>query len=378
MCIRDRLIEALKLYEAKEYKKSVKILDIILKKDHQNIDALTLKGLNLLSLSEKDEAALYVKNATGKIEGTKASPICCHLLGIYMRTTKDYPASIKWFKAALENGSSNNQIYRDLATLQSQIGDFKAALVSRKKYWESFMGYRANWTSLAIAQDLNGERQQAIGTLSQFEKLAEGKISGAELYEHNECLIYKNDIMFRQAGANPDKLKNVLKHLNDIEANVFDKFALLERKASIYMKMGELKKASIVYRHLIKRNPDNFKYYNLLEVALGVKNNNKLRKAIYEKLQQFYPNCEPPKFIPLTFIQDEAELTRKLKEYVVPQLKRGVPATFSNVKPLYIKRTNAVAPKLQNIVLEYFATLDSTKDPIPYIWTCYYLSLIHI
>lgn len=225
-----------------------------------------------------------------------------------------------------------------------------------------------------MAQDVNGERQQAINTLSQFEKLAEGKISDSEKYEHSECLMYKNDIMYKAASDNQDKLQNVLKHLNDIEPCVFDKFGLLERKATIYMKLGQLKDASIVYRTLIKRNPDNFKYYKLLEVSLGIQGDNKLKKALYGKLEQFYPRCEPPKFIPLTFLQDKEELSKKLREYVLPQLERGVPATFSNVKPLYQRRKSKVSPLLEKIVLDYLSGLDPTQDPIPFIWTNYYLS----
>lgn len=370
----SQFLEALKLYEAKNYKKSIKLLETILKKDSGNADALALKGLDLLSSGEKEEAKSYVNNAISKISGTSASSICCHVLGIYMRTTKDYQESVKWFQASLDNGSTNKQIYRDLATLQSQIGDFKAALVSRKKYWEAFLGYRANWTALAVSQDINGERQQAVNTLSQFEKLAEGKISESEKYEHSECLIYKNDVMYKSAGNNKDKLQNVIKHLGDIESQTFDKYGLLERKASALMKMGEMKEASIVYRTLVKRNPDNFIYYKLLEVSLGIQGNNKIRKALYEKLSKFYPRCEPPKYIPLTFIQDETELTKKLEEYILPQLKRGVPATFSNVKPLYQKR-GSIIPRLAGVIAEdYLKSLDKKENPIQYIWTCYYLS----
>ena len=49
-----------------------------------------------------------------------------------------------------------------------------------------------------------------------------------------------------------------------------------------------IKEASLVYRALIKRNPDNFSYYKLLEISLGIKNNNKLRKLFYEKMNKFY------------------------------------------------------------------------------------------
>ncbi|XDT39134.1 TPR repeat region circular profile [Nakaseomyces glabratus] len=369
-----QFLEALKLYEGKNYKKSIKILDGVLKKESSNVDCLALKGLDLYSIGEKDEATQYIENAVSKINGTTASAMCCHILGIYMRNIKDYHKSILWFQASLENGSNNYQIYRDLATLYSQVNDHKKALIARKAYWETYMGYRANWTALAVSQDINGERQQAINTLSQFEKIASGKISEAEKYEHNECLMYKNDIMYRNAGSNADKLQKVLNHLTDVEKDIFDKYAVLERKASIYMKMGNMKDASIMYRTLIKRNPDNFKYYNLLEVSLGIRGDNRLRKALYEKLEKFYPNCDPPRYIPLTFIQDETELSKKLEQYIHPMLKRGVPATFGSLKNLYRSRGDKVIVPIEKIALEYLKNIDERKEQIPYIWTCYFLS----
>lgn len=369
-----QFLEALKLYEGKQYKKSNKILDTLIKKGSKDSQTLSLKGLNFQFIGEKDEAAQYIKNATDLIKNYKASAICCHVLGIYFKTVKKYEEATKWFQASIENGSDNHQIYRDLANLYSQIDDFKNALVYRKKYWQSFLGYRANWTALAIAHDINDERQQAVNILSQFEALAEGKISETEAFENSECLMYKNDVMYKAAGDNTDKLKNVLNHLNDIESKTFDKFSILERKASILMKLGDFQNASIVYRTLIKRNPDNFNYYKLLEVALGVTDNNKLRKMLYEKFSQFYPRCEPPKYIPLTFIQDEIELKKKLEEYIIPQLKRSVPATFSNVKPLYQKRKNVVPKIVIEVVNEFLKNLNIDGEPSIYIWTCYYLS----
>ncbi|GAV52219.1 hypothetical protein ZYGR_0AG02100 [Zygosaccharomyces rouxii] len=369
----SQFLEALKLYESRQYKKSVKALDAILKKDSLNVDALALKGLNLLSLGEKKDAENYVKNAVSKIQHIGASAICCHVLGIYMRSTQNYPEAIKWFQTSLDNGSANQQIYRDLATLQTQIGDFKGALASRKTYWEAFLGYRSNWTGLAVAQDINGEHQQAINTLSQFEKLVEGKLGEPELYEHNECLMYKNDIMFRAAGDNKDKLHNVLNHLNEVEKDVFDKYGILNRKAAIYHKLGDSKMASKYMRMLIQRNPDDFQFYERLEEALGIQNDNAKREILYGNLQKFYPRSDPPKFIPLTFIDDKSKLEAKFADYVIVQLNRGVPATFSNVKPLYKSRSEFVSIS-DKVVNEFFQQVDPYKDPISYVWTCYYLA----
>lgn len=372
----SNMLEALQLYEGKNYKKSLKILDTILKKNSSHVDSIILKGLNLQFCSTPEEAASYIDKALSKIKGTLVSPIGGHLLGIYYRQVKNYSDAVKWFKAALENGSTNTQIYRDLATLQSQIHDFKGALESRKKYWENYRGYRANWTSLAIAQDLNGRTQDAINTLSTFEELAEGKLGEPEMYENNECIMYKNDLLYKKAGNDKESLERVLEHLEKISDDVYDRYGWLERKASILMKLGRSKEASIVYRTLIKRSPDNFRYYRLLEVSLGIQGNEKLRKALYEKLAIFYPKSEPPKFIPLTFLKDKVELTAKLNDYIITQLNRGVPATFNNIKPLYKKE--GIPDIVESIVLPYYAELSSTDQPIQFVWTTYFLALHYL
>lgn len=372
----NNMLEALKLYESKNYKKSLKLLDTILKKNGNHVDSLILKGLNLQFCATEAEAEAYITKAISKIDGTIASPIGCHLLGIYYRQVKQYKDAVKWFKASLANGSTNTQIYRDLATLQSQTHDFKGTLESRKAYWENFMGYRANWTSLAVAHDLNGQTQDAINVLSKFEELAAGKLGEAEMYEHSECLMYKNDLLNKKAGSDKEALNVVLDDLEKIEKDIYDKYGWLERKASVLMKLGESKKASQIYRKLIQRNPDNFRYYRLLEVSLGIQTNNKLRKALYEKLAKFYPKSEPPKFIPLTFIKDHDELENKLREYITSQLGRGVPATFSNIKPLYKKKH--ISTLVESIVLAYHESLSATDQPIQYVWTTYFLSLHYL
>ncbi|CUS21632.1 LAQU0S03e07052g1_1 [Lachancea quebecensis] len=369
----NNLIEALKLYEAKTYKKSLKLVDTILKKNSQHIDSLALKGLNLYCTGQKEDAASYVEKAITRIESSGASPIGCHILGIYMRNEKRYSEAAKWFQSSLDNGSTNKQIYRDLATLYSQEHDYKNLLKSRKLYWEEFMGYRANWTSLAIAHELNGQLDESANVLTKFEELAKGKLGESEAYEHNECLMYKNDVLYKAAGVDHEKLRAVLKHLDEIETDVFDKYGWLERRAAVFMKLNQKVDASKVYRTLIKRNPDNFKYYRLLEISLGVQRDAKLRLALYKKLESFYPRAEPPKFIPLTFIEDDTLFAKSLSSYILPQLKRGVPATFNNIKPLYKKNVSRYSAIAEEIVLKYFDSISPKETPIPYVWTCYFL-----
>ncbi|SCU80524.1 LADA_0B07998g1_1 [Lachancea dasiensis] len=369
----NNLLEALKLYEAKSYKKSLKLVDTVLKKNSSHADSLALKALNLYHTDQKDEAAVYVQKALAKNNTGGPSPIGYHILGIYMRSEKNYREAAKLFQTSLDNGSNNKQIYRDLATLYSQEHDYKNLLIARKAYWEEFMGYRANWTSLAVAHDLNDQPEEGANVLSKFEELAKGRLGEGELYEHNECLMYKNDLLYRSAGESSEKLQRVLEHLDEIEGDVFDKYGWLERRAAVYMKLDDKQSAARVYRILISRNPDNFDYYRLLEVALGVQNDDKLRKILYTNLQKLYPRAEPPKFIPLTFIQDEEEYAEKLSSYLLTQVKRGVPATFGNVKPLY-RNDSERAPRLsEKIMLEFFGTLNPKEDPLVYVWSSYFL-----
>ncbi|SCU94007.1 LAME_0F05754g1_1 [Lachancea meyersii CBS 8951] len=367
------LLEALKLYESKNYKKSLKLVEASLKKNSQHTDSLALKALNLYCTDQKTEAETYVQRVLAKGSAGGPSPIGLHILGIYMRNEKRYSEAAKFFQTSLDNGSNNKQIYRDLATLYAQEHDYKNLLKARQAYWEDFMGYRANWTSLAIAHDLNGQPQESANVLTKFEELAKGKLGEAELYEHNECLMYKNDLLFRAAGDDHDKLQRVFKHLDEIEQDVFDKYAWLERRAALYMKMNDKQNASKVYRTLIKRNPDNFRYYRLLEIALEVQGDEKRRSILYSNLERFYPRAEPPKFIPLTYLKNEAEYAQKLSAYLLPQIERGVPATFNNVKPLYKKDTDRTSRLAEKIILDFLADLDQTKSPLTYVWANYYL-----
>ncbi|SCV04819.1 LAMI_0H19526g1_1 [Lachancea mirantina] len=370
----NNLVEALKLYEAKNYKKSLKMLDGILKKNSSHIDSLALKGLNLHFTNQKDEGKTYIFRAIDKIKAQEPTPIACHILGIYMRNVQDYKEAAKWFQCSLDNGSSNKQINRDLATLYSQEHDYGKLLKVRKDYWEDFMGYRANWTSLAIAYDLNGQNEEAVNILTKFEELAAGKLGTTEAFEHSECLMYKNDVLFKLAGQDSQKLEEALKNLEQIKDQVFDKYAWYERKAAILMKLGDRKQASKVYRLLIKRNPDDVKYYKLLEVALGITSNDRLRVALYDRFMKIYPRADPPKFIPLTFIKDDTEFSRRLQAYIEPQLQRCAPATFGNIKCLYKKDSKRMINSVENFVLQYLQNLNSIKQPLQYVWTCYFLA----
>lgn len=358
--------EALKLYDQKQYKKALKLVEANLKKNSSHAESLALKGCINYHLGNLSEAGSYIEKALKKESNNY---LVDHLAGIYYKAVENYPEAAKWMKAAIDNGSPNKQILRDLSLLQSQVRDYKNLVESRQAYLESQPGYRANWTATAVAHHLNKDYKAAVSTLTKIEETIKSYLTDADRYEQSECVLYKNSII----GESGD-FQLALDTLNQDEDEIKDKLSVLEYRAKYLLLLGRRKEASLVYRQLLQRNSDNVSYYHLLETALeSTSKPLEARVKLYEKLARFYPKSDPPKFLPLTFIPGSHPLFEvKAKEYILPLLQRGVPATFVNVKPLY--KNKAKLEVIQKVVTEFFDKEISNFNPTIFVWTKYFLA----
>lgn len=358
--------EALKLYEAKLYKKALKLVDQNLKKNLAHGESLALKGCCNYFLGHKADAEPYIVKATSKDPNNY---LVDHLAGIYYRTIENYPEATKWFKAAVDNGLPNTMLLRDLSLLQSQVRDFKNLTDSRQRFLESQPGYRANWTAVAVAHHFNKDYDACVNTLAKIEKIIKEHLQEQDRYEQSECVLYKNSVI-AEAG-------NFTRALEDLEADkeeIRDMTSFMEYRARYLMLLGRLKEASVVYRQLLQRNPDDAGYYNLLEACLGTASGPvEKRLELYDKLAKFYPKSDPAQYLPLTFLPaSHPEFERRASLYVLSQLKRGVPATFVNVKPLYKNRKKLAVFK--KIVEQFLVDEVPKLNPTVFVWASFFLS----
>lgn len=358
--------EALKLFEDKQYKKALKLVDQNLKKNSNHAESLALKGCCYFHLGHKAEGETFIKKALSK---EPMNYLVDHMAGIYYRASDNHIEAAKWLKAAVDNGLPNTFIYRDLSLLQSQNRDFKSLMESRQKFLESQPGYRSNWTGLAVSHHLNKDYDGAYNTLSKIEDIIRDHLQELDRYEQSECVLYKNTII-AEAGDHARALETLEKD----DAEIRDRTSFLEMKAKYLLLLGKKKDASLVYRTLLQRNPDNAGYYHLLETALETSNGAlETRLALYDKLASFYPKSDPPQFIPLGFLPaSHPEFKKRAASYVLAQLKRGVPSAFVNIKPLY-KNTQKMKV-ISSIVFDFLEKEVPTLIPTVYVWTLYFLA----
>lgn len=358
--------EALKLYEAKQYKKALKLVDQNLKKNSSHAESLALKGCANHQLGHKADAEPYIIKALAK---EPANYLVNHLAGIYYRSVENYEEAAKWYKAAMDHGLQNTPILRDLSLLQSQVRDYKNLKDSRQQFLESQPGYRANWTAVAIAHHLNKDYDAAVSTLAKIEDIIKEHLQEQDRYEQSECVLYKNSII-----AEAGNFSRALEELEKDSDEIRDRTSFMEYKAKYLLLLGKLKESSLVYRALLQRNPDNESYYTLLETALGTPSGSiDLRLKLYDKLALFYPRADPPQYVPLTFLPaSHPQFRERASKYILSQLKRGVPATFVNVKPLYTNKKKRDV--ILSIVLEFFEKEVPLLQPTVFVWASYFLS----
>lgn len=356
--------DAIKLYEANQYRKAHKITEQILKKNPGHGETTALRGLMRCHINQKDEGIADLKKA---LTTDPESYICWHLYGIHAKMEKNYEEAVKAFTKTFKLEPNNASVCRDLAMLQAQTRQFAGAVISRGKILEGKPGFRQNWSALAVAQFLNKEYSASENTLTNFEKAINTKLPKTDL-ENTEMILFKNVVIYESGDV-----ARALEHLDSIADDVNDPLSVMEYRAKYLLELGRKKEAEREYRALVKRNSENREYLFKLEEALSIDpSNTKLRKILYEKLAQKYPRSIVIKAIPLEFLTG-ADFKASVTSYLTNFFKRGVPSTFVSLKSFY--KDQSKLKIIDEVVTELYQTLSSNPgEDSSLLWVTFYLA----
>lgn len=365
----------LKCYEQKQYKNGLKFAKQILSnpKFIEHGETLAMKGLTLNCLGRKEEAYDFVRRG---LRNDLMSHVCWHVYGLLERSDRRYTEAIKCYRNALKWDKDNLQILRDLSLLQIQMRDLEGYRDTRYQLLVLRPAQRASWIGYAMAFHLLKDYDMALRILEEFRKTQSVKPYD---YEHSEMLLYQNSVM-SEAGMHQEALD----HLKMYDKQIVDRLTVQETSAKLLLALGRHEEASVVYRELLDRNPENWSYYNGLMVSLKCETGAVEECVnVYQELTERYPRALAPKRLPLNVTGGET--FRKLGDTVMRQsLHKGVPPLFVSFRSLY--KDPERVKILEEIALGYVESLkecelfhkddapELRESPTALLWTYYYLA----
>ncbi|XP_040197249.1 N-alpha-acetyltransferase 16, NatA auxiliary subunit [Rana temporaria] len=364
----------LKCYEQKQYKNGLKFCKMILTnpKFAEHGETLAMKGLTLNCLGKKEEAYEFVRKG---LRNDVKSHVCWHVYGLLQRSDKKYDEAIKCYRNALKLDKDNLQILRDLSLLQIQMRDLEGYRETRYQLLQLRPMQRASWIGYAIAYHLLKDYEMALKLLEEFRKTQQVPPNKID-YEYSELILYQNQVM-REASL----FQESLDHIEAYEKQICDKLQIEEIKGEVLLNLGRLKEAAEVYRELIDRNPDNWKYYENLEKALKPATVEE-RLKIYDDLGKRYPRAVSPRRLPLNFITGN-KFRDRMDKFLRINFSKGCPPLFTTLKSLF--SSSEKLSVIQELAIGYenslkacglFSTDDNEErePPTTLLWVRYFLA----
>eukprot|EP00170_Pyropia_yezoensis_P001131 contig_5119_g1135 len=404
------------LYEMKQLKKSIKTADAILRKFPGHGETLAMKGLAFSALGRKEEAYSLVRRG---LAAAMSSHVCWHVFGLLYRSDREYHAAAKAYLNALRLDTGNAQILRDLALLQVHIRDFPGLLETRHLLLSSKPGLRVNWAGLAVANHLSGDTATAVRVIDSYiSSFKDNESADPDSdYQASEVVLYK--AMLLEEGGD---LAATVAHLDSVRGVVVDSVQWRERRARVLHRLGRFVAAEADLRHLLDLNPDNRAYHAALHAAVAAQQAElsgggapplavASESTTDEAALPLYPSpleclsgsvaavVASGVVVPTSPSADDAADVRRvvrlsdalsrrhqrsllcrrlplevldgssqdffarLDAYVRPMVVKGVPSTFSDIKPLYADATKVAA--IARLFAFYTAALDATGELPP-------------
>lgn len=302
-------------------------------------ESLAMKGLLLLCQGDSSGGYDFVRKG---LRNDLTSPVCWHVFGIMYRMDKNYVEAAKCYVNALKYDKENVQIVRDLAILQSQLGQWAALVDTRNSLLQSKPGLRANWTALAVAYDMKGDKRRALKVLESYEDTLVG-FPAPHDFEHSENLLYHATLLIEC-----EQYDAAYAYLEKLKPQILAKTTVIELQAEALLKAGRASEARAKYQALVEINPDSAaSLAGFVEASSAVDGKSALQ--VYKSLQEKYPKSD---LITLRLAEASSseEFRGIIKSYIQGKLERGVPSVYVSVKPFLPARYDTIKAECEEIL----------------------------
>ena len=339
---KDRFQEALRLFDNKEYQKCKEACSKIYEKNPKDERALSLKGLSMYYLNEKEEGKKCINSA---LKLNMKSSIAWHFYALFLKEDGNYSQALKCYLQANKNDSSNYIVIRDLSYLQLYLRQLNSFVDSSRKAIECRPGLMLNWVTFAFSNSLIGNFQSAISALESVEKMNFGNLKTQEIHEIKvfisllknkqkhfveamDYLIHFKDSFIDKITLYENIVKNALLCKNYKIAFDYCKKVLLINSENINY---------YIWYFIIQINDDKFKpekYDDLLSLTEDNEFINKLYNILISDLKPKNPKSKIIQKLELAFSTGET-FKQLFEEYFLKQIEITIPSFFKNVKFIY-------------------------------------------
>ncbi|KAL3315097.1 N-alpha-acetyltransferase 15, NatA auxiliary subunit [Cichlidogyrus casuarinus] len=368
-----------KFYDQKQYKTGLRFANSILSnpKYEEHGETLAMKAILLNCMGKRTEAYEIINRG---LKANIKSFICWHIYGLIQKSDLKYDKAIQCYLQALRLEPENIQVLRDLSTLQMQMRNFEGARETRLQLLKFRPSMRIFWFGYTVTLHLLGNHEQALKIMDEYLKAA---LQDSEPYsfETSEIALYQVMIM-DEANC----YEKALELLDSNRARIVDITSFYETKADILIKMNKLTEALEVVENLLDRNSECIDYFYLLTRAENVAapTPNSFTSAslpCLERILTKFPDSRALKRLMLSLYSGKM-FVQKADEFISAYLRKGVPALFELLKPLY--EDPEKASQLAQLYKNYDANLrsksslssDEVEPPSTFVWF-YYLWARH-
>ncbi|BGP19463.1 hypothetical protein JCM10213v2_007558 [Rhodosporidiobolus nylandii] len=387
----DLFRQVLTLYESKENRKGLKVVDEILAKYPDHGESLCMRGIFLHSLGRKTEGYELVERGT---KNDLESHIVWHVYALMRRADKQFDEALACYKKACAIEENSLNLLSDLSTLTIHLRHYDDYVGVRLSILKSQPRMRRNWLALAVAQFLARQYAAASKTLTAYEDMLREVPEGD--VEMGECLLFHAQVL-EEAG----ELEKCLEFLGEKSGQITNKTEYGVQRARLLLALNRTEPAIWAWETLLEENPESREYIRAMVQAKGASCDAQTPEdrakavKVLDELADKYPRSLSIRRLALDLAPaSSAEFRTKTSAYLLTALRKGIPSLFADVKALYklpdgegAEKARVVGEIVQKfreeleekgaVVTDEQGDDDSLDSPSTYLWTLYFLASHH-